>query len=159
VVTLQIDVCEPRPGRLRAAIAAIAEDGVCFSAISEFDSPWTTQHAAKLDWLRLAVPEMLTDIQTYPANPGPQMSLRVGRQLLQAGVDLFREIFLQSAQAQAVWNEVRDQLWKTDVAIVSTTAVAIPWEVLRDPASGKLLAESARSFRVTEALPPMPSVQ
>ncbi len=157
MLTLRIEVCDPSPGCLRAAISATAEDGVCFASTHEFASPWTSQHVAQLEWLREAVPEMIFDIQAYPSNPGPQMSLRVGRQLMVAGMELFSEIFLSSPSAQAVWNEVRDQLWKTDIEVVATTSVSIPWDVLRDP-TGKLLLESAHSFRVMEALPPAPAV-
>ena len=154
MLTLRIEVCDPAPGILRASIVAHAEDGVSFAAVSEFASPWTAQHSAKLEWLLGAVPDMITDIQTHPSGEGPQMSLRVGRQLLAAGIELFRDIFYASVTAKAVWNEVSDQLWKTDVEIFATTSSSIPWDMLRDPASGKLLAESAHLFRVTEALPP-----
>jgi len=154
VPILRIDASETVPGTLRVIVSTAAVDGVVFVAANTFPSPWTPQHAERLEWLRTALPEMIDDIQQFPSNPGPQMSLKVGRQLLTAGVELFRRIFEFSPEAQVVWYEVKDELYRTDVEIMSTARMSIPWEILRDPKTGKVLAETVRNFRVTQALPP-----
>ncbi len=150
---LLIEIGDAHHGSLRSVVTATADDSVSFRSVSVFSSPWTSQHSEKLAWLRDVLPDMLPDIQVFPGNPGPQISLKVGRQLLVAGVELFRNLFYTSPSSLAVWNEVKDELYRTEVEIVSTTRLAIPWEILRDPGTGKVLAESVRTFRITEALP------
>jgi hypothetical protein len=100
--------------------------------------------AAELDRLRW----YLEDYPAYPLDPAPRIAAEVEDRLAGLGVELFRAVFHASEDTRDLWATVRDHLADTRVEVVTDVAgaTAVPWELLRDPATNVPLALRARAF-------------
>ncbi|MET8150980.1 CHAT domain-containing protein [Actinoplanes sp. NPDC049668] len=89
----------------------------------------------------------LEDFLEYPVQPAPTIAAGVEKQLAELGEQLFSEVF-DGRDGQRLWGRLQDRLAETRVEIASEVedATALPWELLRDPATGTPLALEAASF-------------
>jgi tetratricopeptide (TPR) repeat protein len=89
----------------------------------------------------------LEDFLEYPVEPAPTIAAGVEGRLAELGGQLFTEVF-GSGDGLRLWARLQDRLSQTRVEIASEVAdaTALPWELLRDPATGTPLALEAASF-------------
>ncbi|MEU7906604.1 CHAT domain-containing protein [Actinoplanes sp. NPDC049118] len=89
----------------------------------------------------------LEDFLEYPVQPAPTIAAGVEKRLAELGEQLFSEVF-DGRDGQRLWGRLQDRLAETRVEIASDVedATALPWELLRDPATGTPLALEAASF-------------
>jgi hypothetical protein len=97
----------------------------------------------------------LEDYLEYPIGPAPKVAAEVEQRLVELGRELFRAVFEASREAMRLWDRAEPELDSTRVEIVTDAggAVAIPWELLRDPMTNTPLALRARSFVRTHSDP------
>jgi hypothetical protein len=90
----------------------------------------------------------LEDYLLYPIDPAPTIAARVKGWLAELGVDLFRKVFEGNRDTTRLWDVVSDRLADTRIEVVTTVedATAVPWELLRDPATDAMLAVHSRAF-------------
>ncbi len=90
----------------------------------------------------------LEDYLEYPAERAPQIARRVEERLAELGRELFTVVFQANRDARALWAAVAGSLADTrvEVATGAEGAAAVPWELLRDPASDGVLALRAGAF-------------
>ena len=90
----------------------------------------------------------LEDYLETPVEPTPSIAARVEGGLAELGTELFRRIFEGNRDSSPLWDRVARGLSDTRVEIVadSQSTVAIPWELLRDPAANRAVALEASSF-------------
>jgi tetratricopeptide (TPR) repeat protein len=90
----------------------------------------------------------LEDFLEYPLDPAPELARGVEQRLVEVGTGLFRAVFQSSDDARDLWAMVRNRLGNARIEIVSdvTGAAALPWELLRDPATNVAVALRARTF-------------
>ncbi len=89
------------------------------------------------------------DFLEYPDRVAQRKAARVERRMQEIGVELFRQIFSPSA-AKLLWTDIQPRLSETRIEILSsqlTPFALLPWELLRDPKTGDILAEGCASFR------------
>lgn len=97
----------------------------------------------------------LEDYLQHPFDPAPAIAARVEERIEEIGSDLFGQVFQGSEQGRRLWARVSDRLSDLRVEVITgvTEAAAIPWELLRDPHAGTVLALTARSFVRTHDAP------
>jgi hypothetical protein len=90
----------------------------------------------------------LEEYLQYPVEPAPTIAARVERRLAELGVELFTEVFEANRDTIRLWNAVSSRLPEARVEVVTGVeeALALPWELLRDPIPDAVLALRARSF-------------
>jgi tetratricopeptide (TPR) repeat protein len=90
----------------------------------------------------------LEECPGWPRDPAPATAVRVEQRLVEIGADLFERIFRANGEARELWASVQPRLGEVRVEIVAGRgdAAALPWELLRDPASDTALALGAHSF-------------
>ncbi len=90
----------------------------------------------------------LEDYLQYPIEPAPTIAARVERRLAELGRELFGKVFEADRDTTRLWDAVSDSLADTRVEVVNTVedAAAVPWELLREPATDTVLALRARAF-------------
>ena len=90
----------------------------------------------------------MEDYLEHPFDPYPEIADRIEGRMAEAGRTLFKDIFQANQAASDFWARVRDDLQETRVEISTNVrdAAAIPWELLRDPATDQPLALDAREF-------------
>ncbi|MBM3128440.1 MAG: CHAT domain-containing protein [Chloroflexi bacterium] len=105
-----------------------------------FQVDFTPQDAEDLRWY-------LEDYLAFPLNPAPQRAARIEERMREIGVTLFRNVFESNEAMRRAWARLPD-LNDTRIEIVAEVqhATAIPWELLRDPETDKVLAVHARAF-------------
>jgi hypothetical protein len=86
----------------------------------------------------------LEDYLQYPLDPAPKIAERIEKRMDEIGNELFGKVL----EGTSVWAEMRNERSDTRVEVVTSVreATAIPWELMRDPASGFPLALQARAF-------------
>ncbi len=106
----------------------------------------TAQDGADLRWY-------LEDYLQWPHDPAPRIAARVEERMQELGTELFRAIFQANDDTRERWLEVRRDLARTRVEIITSIegATELPWELLRDPRTDTALALGARPF--VRALP------
>jgi hypothetical protein len=84
----------------------------------------------------------LEDYLQYPVDPAPQIAARVEGRLAELGRSLFTALFQANRETIGLWEAVAGWLADTNLAVASGAegAAAIPWELLRDPATDTVLA-------------------
>ncbi len=89
----------------------------------------------------------LEDYLQYPGAPAPQIAARVEARVAELGKELFTQIF-RAGDAARLWDAAADGLAGTRVEVDAGVegGVAVPWELLRDPATGGVLALRAGAF-------------
>jgi tetratricopeptide (TPR) repeat protein len=90
----------------------------------------------------------LEDYLQYPLDPAPTVAERIERRMAEIGKELFRGIFQQNDDAKKLWAAALPQLNNIRVEIIAEAgeAATIPWELIRDPKTGVLLALRVPSF-------------
>jgi tetratricopeptide (TPR) repeat protein len=116
-------------------------DGAPQSAESLFPFEVTAQDEADLRWY-------LEDFLERPQDPSPAIARRVEARMQEIGEELFRGVFQGSEEARDLWAQVRNGLadLRVEVATEVAEAASLPWELLRDPATGFALATTAQAF-------------
>ena len=114
-----------------AAASAVAEVGFGLSAQDREDVRW-----------------YLEDYLQYPVAPAPQVAGRVQARLAELGADLFRQVFEANRDTIRLWDAVAGSLPTTRVEVDAGIegGSAVPWELLRDPATDGVLALRAGAF-------------
>ena len=105
----------------------------------EFDFALSAQEQEDLRWY-------LEDYQ-YPEDPGPSIATRIEQRIDEIGKQLFNRLFA-TAQGQRLWGRLQPQLANARIEIQAevSEATTIPWELLRDDATGTPLAVEASAF-------------
>jgi hypothetical protein len=88
------------------------------------------------------------DFVEYPDRVAQRKAARVEQRLREIGDELFRQVFDPHA-AQQFWSEIQPRLGETRIEILGSQRAdfsLLPWEFLRDPKTGALLAEGCASF-------------
>ena len=90
----------------------------------------------------------LEDYLQYPVAPAPQVAARVEAQISGLGVELFRQVFEANRDTIRLWDAVAGSLADTRVEIDAGIegGSAVPWELLRDPATDGVVALRAGAF-------------
>ncbi|TAN55875.1 MAG: CHAT domain-containing protein, partial [Magnetospirillum sp.] len=90
----------------------------------------------------------LEDYANKPSVAPPDIVARIEARMAMIGEDLFRATFEGNGDAHDLWASLRDHLPDTRVEIATGVqdASAIPWELLRDPRTGRPLALDAADF-------------
>ena len=90
----------------------------------------------------------LEDFLQYPVAPAPQVAGRVLARLAELGADLFRQVFEANRDTIRLWDAVAGSLPATRVEVDAGIegGSAVPWELLRDPATDGVLALRAGAF-------------
>ena len=124
VVELSLEGAGPRR-------SAVAEVGFGLSAQDREDVRW-----------------YLEDYLQYPVAPAPQVAGRVQARLAELGADLFRQVFEANRDTIRLWDAVAGSLPTTRVEVDAGIegGSAVPWELLRDPATDGVLALRAGAF-------------
>lgn len=92
----------------------------------------------------------------YPFAPNPERAARVEQRMREIGHELFNGLFAANDRTLRLWAKVADQLDDMRVEVVTDAegATALPWELLRDPATDSALALHAQAF--VRAAPEVP---
>jgi tetratricopeptide (TPR) repeat protein len=100
----------------------------------------------------------LEDFLEYPVEPAPTIAAGVEGRLAELGEQLFSAVF-GGGDGVRLWARLQDRLGETRVEIASEVAdaTAVPWELLRDPATGTPLALEAASFVRVNQQPARPA--
>jgi nucleoside phosphorylase len=124
----------------RVDISIDDDDGSHQSTPVNFEFKFDDSDRADIRWY-------LEDYLQYPLDPAPKIAERVEKRMSELGNDLFNLLF-KSTQASRLWAKIEDKLDDTRVEIVTDVkgAVALPWELLRDPQTDSTIALRANSF-------------
>jgi tetratricopeptide (TPR) repeat protein len=111
------------------------------SAVSQFRFELLDQDREDLRWY-------LEDYLEYPLEPTPAIAARVERRMHELGRELFAKLFPDGSDARDLWAEIRPQLDRARVEVVSEVeaAAVLPWELVRDPRTDVPLSLRADSF-------------
>jgi tetratricopeptide (TPR) repeat protein len=128
-------------GADRRQVKVTWQDGAARrAATATFAYQVGAQEAEKIRWY-------LEDYPEFPADPAPALAAEAESRLNGIGADLFGRVF--SGQAAAwIWGEAQSQLSRLRVEVDTDPAETpgLPWELLRDPDSGTVLALGAGEF-------------
>jgi tetratricopeptide (TPR) repeat protein len=106
------------------------------TASHHFASPLTPQDSEDIRWY-------LEDYLVYPLDPAPVFAARIETRLRELGIALFNA----TLAATDPWLTARQRLGETRIEIeTSVPGAAIPWELLRDPATDLPLALHVPAF-------------
>ncbi|RJP47314.1 MAG: CHAT domain-containing protein [Anaerolineaceae bacterium] len=119
---------------------AFEDDGSRQTAEALFDFKVTPEDRADLRWY-------MEDYLQYPLDPAPEIARRIEKRMKELGGELFKLIF-KNEKASRLWAKIEDKLDDTRVEIVTDVkgAVALPWELLRDPETDAEIALRASAF-------------
>ncbi|MGH8896301.1 MAG: CHAT domain-containing protein [Egibacteraceae bacterium] len=120
---------------------ALSGAGARRAATAMFEWELEPQDREDLRWY-------LEDYLQHPIEPAPVIAARVERRLAALGRELFAKVFEANRDTTRLWDEISPHLPDTRVEVATTVedAAAIPWELLRDPATDAVLALCARAF-------------
>jgi tetratricopeptide (TPR) repeat protein len=137
---LRLTQTSPTPGRHRVQLD-LDGDGLPQSAVTEFAFILSDQDREDLRWY-------LEDYLKYPVDPAPRIAVRVEARMAEVGRELFRAIFDSDSDARTLWGDASRDLAGTRVEVVSEVdaATALPWELLRVPATDTPVALEAAAF-------------
>jgi len=115
--------------------------GAPMTAEARFALDLTAQDREDLRWY-------LEDYRQYPVDPAPLIAGRVETRLAALGAQLFTGVFGSNPDARRLWDAVAELLPETRVEVAAGEAgdAAVPWELLRDPATDSILALRAAAF-------------
>ena len=90
----------------------------------------------------------LEDYLQYPVDPAPDIAREVETRLAELGEELFRQVFEANRDTIRIWEAVAADLAgaRVEVATGAEGAAGIPWELLRDPATGGVVSLRAGAF-------------
>ena len=120
--------------------------GAWRTAEARFDFHLSAQDREDMRWY-------LEEYLQYPIEPSPQVARRVEERLAVIGRQLFTAIFGTDRDCIRLWDTAARSLADTrlEVAAGVEGAAAVPWELIRDPATDRVLALSASTFVRTHA--------
>jgi tetratricopeptide (TPR) repeat protein len=98
------------------------------------------QEAEKIRWY-------LEDYPEFPTDPAPVLAADAETRLNTIGTDLFGRVFT-GQDAAWIWGQAQSQLSRVRVEVDTDPAETpgLPWELMRDPNSGTVLALGADEF-------------
>ena len=98
------------------------------------------QEAEKIRWY-------LEDYPEFPTDPAPVLAADAETRLNTIGADLFGRVFT-GQDAAWIWGQAQSQLSRVRVEVDTDPAESpgLPWELMRDPNSGTVLALGADEF-------------
>ena len=84
----------------------------------------------------------------YPFAPHPARAARIEARMRELGHGLFNGLFAANDRMIRLWARIADRLADLRIEVVTDAegATALPWELLRDPATDTALALYAKSF-------------
>jgi tetratricopeptide (TPR) repeat protein len=90
----------------------------------------------------------LEDYLQYPVEPAPAIARGIEARLAELGGELFRQVFEADRNTMGLWAAVEPALAdaRVEVATGAAGAAGIPWELLRDPATGGVLSVRTEAF-------------
>jgi tetratricopeptide (TPR) repeat protein len=90
----------------------------------------------------------LEDYLQYPVSPAPAIAARVEARLAELGTRVFTGIFEANRDTIRLWNAIARTLPRARVEVDAGVegGSAVPWELLRDPATDGVLALRAGAF-------------
>jgi tetratricopeptide (TPR) repeat protein len=137
---LQVNSIQLDAGRRRVEVAWRQEGAGPRSAVSTFSYQVGEQDAEKIRWY-------LEDYLEFPADPAPLLAADAETRLSALGGGLFERLFA-GRDAAGIWAQAQAQLARVrvEVDIDPADAPGLPWELLRDPGTGTLLALGAGEF-------------
>lgn len=141
------------PGGYRVDVA-LEGDGTRRAAVARFAWELEAQDREDIRWY-------LEDYLRYPIDPAPAIAAGVEHRLAELGRELFGKVFEANRDTLRLWHAVSDHLADMRVEVVSAVedAAAIPWELLREPATDAVLALRAGAFvRADPQVPQAPGV-
>ena len=110
------------------------------SAVAEVGFGLSAQDREDVRWY-------LEDYLQYPVAPAPQVAARVEARVAELGAELFRQVFEADRDTLRLWDGVaghcRRPGWRW---MRGWGLAAVPWELLRDPATDGVLALRAGAF-------------
>lgn len=132
----------------RVEVSLEGDDGVRRVVEAGFDFAIDGQDREDLRWY-------LEDYLQYPFDPAPEIAARTEEKIATLGKDLFEAVFGASGGVSSLWYAAAPRIHDTRVEIVSTvgSGSAVPWELMREPATDAPLALQARSFIRTHPNP------
>ena len=136
---LKIDHHCDSPDRHRVDLSIDDDSGA--KAGGKFDFSLSPEDQERLRWY-------WEDYLDYPIEPASDEAPEAERRIEEAGTELFQGVFRDSAAAR-LWSKVQPRLASTRIEISAPApqgSPQIPWELMRDPASGAVLSSSAESF-------------
>ena len=136
---LKIEHHPTSPERHRVELSI--DDGSDTKAGGEFDFSLTATDQDRLRWY-------WENYLDYPIEPASDEASDAERRIEGIGTELFEGVFRESAAAQ-LWSQVQPRLASTRIEISAPApqgSPQIPWELMRDPATGAILSSSAQSF-------------
>jgi tetratricopeptide (TPR) repeat protein len=136
-----LQVTDVPVGGDRRQVRVTWQDGAARrAATSAFSYRVGEQEAEKIRWY-------LEDYPEYPADPAPVLAADAEDRLTGIGADLFGRVFA-GQDAAVIWGQAQDQLSRVRVEVDTDPGEApgLPWELLRDPNSGTVLALGAEEF-------------
>lgn len=142
-----------RGSRRRVPEVALEGDGARQVGVARFGWQMEPQDREDIRWY-------LEDYLQYPIGPAPTIAGRVERRLAELGRELFGKVFESDRDTTRLWDALSDHLPDTRVEVVTTVedAAAVPWELLRDPATDAVLALRAQAFVRADPLAPQAPV-
>jgi len=138
---LRLTQSSEKQGNYRVEVA-LEEDGQSLrTAVAIFGFELTPQDHEDLRWY-------LEDYLEYHQDPDHNIAKRVEGRMAEIGKNLFITIFNANEAACRLWDILKSQISNTQMEIVTdvTGAIAIPWELIRNPLTDAPLALEARSF-------------
>jgi hypothetical protein len=125
---------DSQTGSYRVEVA-LKGDGPRQTATVRFQFKLTQQEQENIRWY-------LEDYLQYLSDPAPQIAAKVEKRMAEIGVELFKAIFQANDDARDLWATLHQKLNQTRVEILTdiAQAMAIPWELLRDPKTDVCLA-------------------
>ena len=139
VVKLKIDHHSDSPERHRVELSI--DDGSGAKAAGAFEFSLTPADQERLRWY-------WEDYLDYPIEPASDEARDAERRIEEVGTELFQGVFRDSA-ASRLWSKVQPRLASTRIEISAPApqgSPQIPWELMRDPATGAVMSSSAESF-------------
>jgi tetratricopeptide (TPR) repeat protein len=89
----------------------------------------------------------LEDYLQYPVAPAPGIAARVEARVAELGAQLFAQVFEGGRDAVRLWDGLAGSLPQVRVEVdAGVEGAAVPWELLRDPATDGVLALRAGAF-------------
>jgi tetratricopeptide (TPR) repeat protein len=128
------------PSGIRRIEVVWQEGATRRAAAAEFGDVSEDEDAERIRWY-------LEDYAEFPTDPAPEIARDTEAWLARVGEDLFRRVF-SSPDAAGIWERARDRLRDVRVEVDTDPVVGagMPWELLRDPATGASVALGAGEF-------------
>ncbi len=117
------------------------EKGTNQTASTTVESAMTEEDQRDIAWY-------VEEYAEYPFEPHRQRATEIEARLSTLGCELFNKLFKANQDTQRIWFEAARRLDNVRVEIVTNAehATTLPWELLRDPETKRVLALHAQAF-------------